>query len=156
MALNLDRVTVIALLGILISTNWATHEATKLHINDQISQAYENGEQKEYREVLKPEQTLQIRDYTVKFMDENHPEMTTEKGRAVLGYTFPFTEGDIYLREDMTIPETYTTCVHEHLHDLGISEEHHRYIERWSKQIRDPVCLKAVKISNQTGGKTLS
>jgi len=82
---------------------------------------------------------LQIDDYIITFQPSNHSDM---QGR--IGYTYTAVEGDIFIDSTLSVTETYFTCVHEHMHDLGIPSDKHEVIYNWEDKVVDRLCLKAV------------
>jgi len=75
--------------------------------------------------------------YRIQVIDENDPSM-----EGLNGFTYSADDYTIYLRTGQTAEETYTTCVHEKLHNLGIGEDEHYWINKNEAEIVDGTCLK--------------
>lgn len=146
-----------AAVGLAASTGWAAHEFTEMQMQENIQEAYElgyaDGSNQTRKAIMEPVQEFDAEGYSIQFMNEKHPTMEWNKTHDVLGYTNSNEPGDINLRANMSKQQTYETCVHEHLHDLGIGSTYHYYIEMWESQIQDPMCLEVVDRANVTNGE---
>lgn len=156
--MNLNNVAIVlASIGLAMSTGLAAHEWTQLQMQESIQEAYElgynNGSQDQKERIMQPVQQFDVEGYNIQFRNEEHPVMQWNSTHEVLGYTEKTTPGDINLRANMSKQQTYETCVHERLHDLGIGSTYHHWINMWETQIQDPICLEVVDRANYTNGK---
>lgn len=91
-------------------------------------------------DVQQPDDHYRIDGYKITFLPESHPEM-----EGNFGFTYPYSDHDIYIRKGMGLNQVETTCNHELMHNLGIGEEHHRFIEMNEHDVYSPVCRKLVE-----------
>jgi len=151
---------VVAAVALILVAAFLSHEVTEGMMQSDIQEAYEQGYNQGYEngsedareEIMKPVQEFDIEGYHIQFMHENHPKIQHNSTHEVIGYTMSKKPGDISIRANMSKQQTYETCVHEHLHDLGIGSTYHYYINMWESQIQDPVCLEVVDRANHTNG----
>jgi hypothetical protein len=92
------------------------------------------------------------KDYRYSIDGYNISFVTCEENKDMCGnagFTYNKWDDDIFLNKNMLIENRWqsirTTCVHEKLHNLGISESNHDMIYHYEWQIKDdPTCNKLV------------
>lgn len=99
----------------------------------------------DFRTTYKTE-NISIGDYTIYLQDWDHPGMEG----TTIGYSYRGIEGDIFIEKGLSATSTYETCVHEHLHDLGIRSSDHDWIRRFEDQLYNPICLQLLYRLNGT------
>lgn len=92
--------------------------------------------------------TYTIRGYNITLQDPQHPDMNG----STIGYAIPDGPKHLYIQKGLSAETTYDTCVHEHLHQLGIggSYNDHYWVNLFEDRLVNPLCLRLLARTNQT------
>jgi len=92
--------------------------------------------------------TFQIDDYWITLQNDSYPKMNG----STIGYAYPDGPKQLYIEKGLSAETTYDTCVHEHLHQLGIDcdTNQHYWVNKFEDRLVDPLCLRFLARINST------
>lgn len=99
-------------------------------------------------EVQAEGEIYRIENYTISILPEGHRAW---ENNSLIGFTFMYEDEKIFIKDGLTPKQTYSTCVHEKLHNVGMDggeTYEHELIYDYDNQIVDDTCIKLMHSLN--------